>query len=211
MLSDRHRLLLRWLVTAGIALLSFELLRTGIADFLRLEPCVYLDRVQASGKRPDPARLAAARDRLVLAKKIDPSNPIVYEYLGIIYFHRAIIVANDLPLRIGYLETARDYYEAALALRPNSGYLWAGMTAIRGALLDSRQSKSTNPADGPGSDRPDDLRGLKQALRHATQLAPWEPPVLSVVVRTGTLHYKALDPDERMMVDAAIHRANYIK
>ncbi len=207
MLSERQGLLLRWLLTTVIAFLAFELSRTGIADFLRLEPCVFLDRVQASGKRPDPARLGEARDRLVLALKFDPDNPIIHEYLGIVYFHRAGIVASDLPLRIGYLETARDYYAAALALRPNSGYLWAGMMAIRGALLDSRQSESTYPIDDAGRAGLDDLRGLGQALRHATRLAPWEAPVLNIVVRTGMLHYKALVPEERGMVDVALRRA----
>lgn len=211
MSSEQQALLLRWLLTAGIAFLAFELSRTGIADFLRLEPCAYLDSVQASAKRPDPARLGVARDRLVLARKFDPDNPIIHEYLGIIYFHRAVIVANDLPLRIGYLETARNYYETALALRPNSGYLWAGMVAIRGALLDSRQSQTTHPADDARRDGMNDLHGLKQALQHATQLAPWEAPVLNIVVKTGMLHYKALDLEERGMVDAAVGRANKLK
>lgn len=207
MSSERRGLLLRWLLTAGIAFLAFELSRAGIADFLRLEPSAYLDSVQVSAKRPDPARLGAARDRLVLAREFDPDNPIIPEYLGIVYFHRANIVSGDQPLRIGYLETARDYYETALALRPNSGYLWAGMMAIRGALLDSRQSESTYPIDDAGRAGLDDLRGLGQALRHAIRLAPWEAPVLNVVVRTGMLHYKALAPEERGMVDAAVRRA----
>jgi len=162
MSSERQGLLLRWLFTAGIAFLVFELSRTGIADFLRLEPCAYLDRVQASGKRPDPARLGAARDRLALAREFDPDNLIVHEYLG--------IVASDLPLRIGYLETARDHYKKALALRPNSGYLWAGMAAISGALLESRPSTSSGLADGAGGVIANDLRDLKQALAYATRL-----------------------------------------
>jgi tetratricopeptide (TPR) repeat protein len=207
MSSERQGLLLRWLLTAGIAFLIFELSRTGIADFLRLEPCAYLDSVQVSAKRPDPARLEAARDRLVLARKFDPDNPIIQEYLGIVYFREAVIAATDLPLRIGYLETARDYYKKALALRPNSGYLWAGMAAVSGALLESRPLKSSKPASGADGAMANDLGDLKQALAYATRLAPWEPAVLSNVVRIGKLHYSALGPDVRRLVDDAERRA----
>jgi tetratricopeptide (TPR) repeat protein len=206
MSSERRGLLLRWLLTAGIAFLAFELSRTGIADFLRLEPCVYLDRVQASGKLPDPAKLGAARDRLVLAGKFDPDNPIIQEYLGIVYFREAVIAAADLPLRIGYLETARDYYKKALALRPNSGYLWAGMAAVSGALLESRPLISLKLAAGADGATESDLRDLKQALAYATRLAPWEPAVLSNVVRIGKLHYSAFGPDVRRLVDDAERR-----
>lgn len=211
MSSERQGLLLRWLLTAGIAFLVFDLSRTGIADFLRLEPCAYLDSVQATAKRPDPARLGAARDRLALAWEFDPDNPIIHEYLGIVYFHRAGIVASDLPLRIGYLETARDYYAAALALRPNSGYLWAGMAVISGALLESRPSTSSELADGAGGVIANDLRDLKQALAYATRLAPWEPSVLSNVVKIGQLHYSALGPEERRWIDDAVRRAKDMK
>ena len=207
MSSERQSMLLRWLLTAGIAFLVFELSRTGIADFLRLEPCAYLDSVQVSAKRPDPARLGVARDRLALAREFDPDNPIIHEYLGIVYFHRAVIAANDLPLRIGYLETARDHYKKALALRPNSGYLWAGMAVISGALLESRPLNSPELADGAGGAIANDLRDLKQALAYAIRLAPWEPSVLSNVVKIGQLHYQALGPEERRWVDDAVRRA----
>lgn len=206
MSSERQGLVWRWLLTAGIALLVFDLSRAGIADFLRLEPCAYLDRVQTSGKRPDPSKLSAARDRLEFARKIDPGNPIVHEYLGIIYFHRAIIFPDDLPLRILYLETARNYYQTALGLRPNSGYLWAGMLAVRGALLDGRLAGPTE-----ASERENELSGLKQALQHAARLAPWEAPVLNIVVKTGKHHYKLMGTDERGIVDAAIERARFLK
>ena len=205
--SERQRLLLRLVFAAAIVFAAFELSRTGIADFLRLEPCAYLDRVQASGNRPDPARLAAARDRLVLAQKFDPDNPIIQEYLGIVYFHQAVIAVNDLPVRIGYLETAREYYKKALVLRPNSGYLWAGMASISGALLESRPSKSSVGAGGAAND----LRDLKQSLAYATRLAPWEPAVLSNIVKVGKLHYSALGPNERRLVDDAVLRASAMK
>ncbi len=211
MSSERQNLLLRWLLTAGIAFLALELSRAGIADFLRLEPCAYLDSIQASPKPPDPARLGAMRDRLVLAGKFDPDNPIIQEYLGIVYFHRAVIAVNDVPLRIGHLETARDHYKKALALRPNSGYLWAGMAVISGALLESRPLKSSMSASGAEGAMANDLRDLKQALTYATRLAPWEPGVLSNVIKTGRLHYSAFGSGERRLVDDAERRARDIK
>jgi hypothetical protein len=210
MSSERYRLPLRLLLAAGIALVAAQLLRTGIADFLRLEPCAYLDGIQASGRRPDPAKLGSASDQLELARTIDPNNPIIHEYLGIVHFHRAIIVAEDLPIRIGYLEMARDYYAAALKLRPNSGYLWAGMMTICGALLESRRPSAAEGNDISGIEV-GDLRGLEQALRHATRLAPWEVPVLNAVLKTGKLHYLALGPADRDLVDAAVLRASQLE
>ena len=207
MSSERQHLLLRWLLTAGIVFLTFELSRTGIADFLRLEPCAYLDSIQVSPKPPDPARVEAARDRLAFARKFDPDNPIIQEYLGVVHFRLAVAAVNDLPRRISYLEAARDAYKQALALRPNSGYLWAGMAAVSGALLESRpptSSELSGSADG-------DLRDLKRALAYATRLAPWEPVVLSNVIKIGKLHYSALGPEVRRLVDDAVRRASVMK
>lgn len=211
MSSERRGLLLRWLLTAGIAFLAFELSRTGIADFLRLAPCAYLDRFQASAKPPDPARLEAARDRLAFAGKLDPDNPIIQEYLGIVYFREAVISASDLSRRISDLETARGHYKKALALRPNSGYLWAGMAAVSGALLESRPLISSKLAAGADGAVANDLRDLKQALAYATRLAPWEPVVLSNVVKIGKMHYSVLGPEGRRLVDDAVRRASTLK
>lgn len=155
--------------------------------------------------------MRAARDRLVLAGKFDPDNPITQEYLGIVYFREAVIAAADLPRRISDLETARDYYKKALALRPNSGYLWAGMAAVSGALLETRSSKSSNSAAGVDGAMANDLRDLKQALAYAARLAPWEPVVLSNVVKIGKMHYSALGPEERRLVDVAGRRASTMK
>ena len=195
-----YRVVARVAVVALIIGVAFVLLRTGLADFLRLEPCAYLDAIEASGRRPDPAKLGAARDRLEWARTIDPANPVIQEYLGVVYYHRAVIVAADMPLRIGYLEVARDYYAVALTLRPHSGHLWAGMLAIQGGLLQSRGIGTAGADAG-------DLRGLAAALRHASRLAPWEVPVLNTVVTTGQQHYRALAAAERGLVDAAIDRA----
>ncbi len=211
MTSERRGLLLRWLVTAGVIFLAFELARAGIADFLRLEPCAYLDSLNVSGKRPDPARLEAARDRLALAGKFDPDSPIVHEYLGIAYFHRAMIGANDPTLRIAYLETARDHYKRALALRQNSGFLWAGMAAVSSALLESRRAQAPSLAADVQDAIANDAQELKQALAYASRLAPWEPAVLSIVTETGKRHYAVLDPAGRELVDAAARRAEHIK
>ena len=194
----------RWLLVAVALVAAVESLRAGVADFLRLQPCTYLDHVQRAGARPDPAILGAARDRLELARTVDPGNPVIHEYLAIVYFHRAHLVAGDPALRRGYLESARTYYEAALALRPHSGYLWAGIMAVHAALLQAQPSGGVAGAAEHVDE--DGLGHLGVALRHALRLAPWEPQVLKAVATTGRLHYAALGSVERDMVDEARRR-----
>jgi len=170
---------------------AFELLRAGASDFLRLEPCTYLDDVQNAGKRPDPALLGAARKRLELARSLDPRNPVVHEYLALVDVHRARLVAGDAALSAGYLESAGTHYAAALALRPNSAYLWAGVAAVRGALLH-------------GTAR--DEQGYRAALTHAMALGPWEPGVLQTLVLSAKPHYAALSANQRALIDEAQRR-----
>ena len=77
MLRDRIRLLARLLFTAGILFFAWQLLRAGIADFLRLGPQSYLESVKGD-EWPDPEKLYSARDQLTRARAIDPRNPVVH-------------------------------------------------------------------------------------------------------------------------------------
>jgi hypothetical protein len=178
-------------VVAGV-----ELARVGVADFLRLAACAYIDEVQRTGRRPDPARLAVAHDRLALARRIDPGNPVLPEYLGVIAIHRARLVHDDPPLYRAYLERARTHYAEALALRPRSPYLRAGLMTVLAGLLDASESRA-------GARGESDDGGFAQTLVGAARLADWEAPVLAAVVRLGRQHDAVLSRDERDHVSAA--------
>jgi len=193
---------LRWLAIAAVLWAAFELLRSGAADFLRLEPCAYLDSVQNAGKRPDPALLGRARERLELARSLDPGNPVVHEYLALVDVHRARLVAGDAALRGGYLESAETHYAAALALRPNSAYLWAGVAAVRSALLhDAGVQASRGSAITAG-----EARGYEAAASRAMILGPWEPGVLRTLALSASPHYAELSTNGRALIDEAQRR-----
>jgi hypothetical protein len=171
-------------------LVALELGRTGIADFLRLEPCAYIDFVQSTARRPDPALLGRARDRLELARSVDPDNPVIHEYLAVVYVHRAKLVANDLPLHMAYLERADGDYVEALTLRPNSAYVWAGLAVVRGALLVARTRRGDG-APGLAQQR----LALQYAMRRAMALAAYEPAVLTSMTSLGNSLRDVLDDD----------------
>lgn len=179
-----------------VTMVAFDLGRTGVADFLRLEPCAYLDFVQATGRRPDPAMLGRARDRLELAQTVDPDNPVIHEYLGVVYVHRAKLVANDLPLHVAYLERADADYVQALALRSNSAYLWAGLAVVRGALLGAR-TRRADAAVALAQQR----AALQYAMRRAMALAAYEPAVLASMANIGASLRAVLDEDVVRGVD----------
>ncbi|HWI14712.1 MAG TPA: hypothetical protein VNT02_10695 [Burkholderiales bacterium] len=190
--SSRRRKTGKIALVAALAatVIALELARAGIADFLRLEPCAYLDLVQASGRRPDPALLGKAKDRLELARRIDPDNPVVREYLAVVYVHRARLVAHDLPLHIGYLERAESDYRDALVLRPNSPYLWAGLVVVRGGLLAARMQRH----DGAG-EVAQQRADFQSALRRAISMSAYEPAALEAIVRTAAPLRDTLDED----------------
>ncbi len=184
------------MVTA-LMLAAIWFLRIGLADFMRLEPGTYLDAIRASNASPSQVRLEEVRARLLAAAALDPGNPVVQEYLGQVAFYGAILSLPDANLQQRHLREALESYEAAIALRPNSGYLWASMMLTRQALLDL--SRSTSPEGGETR--------VVEAMRHAAQLAPWEPGIIEQIVWVGTLHYANLSIQDRAIVDGAAARA----
>lgn len=179
--------------------------KVGVADFMRLEPCTYLDGVRASNTLPSPDRLEKARERLLLAQKIDSNNPIIPEYLGLVYYYRAQLSDFDAQLKRDFLELALESYARAIKLRPNSGYLWSNVMLTRqalweGAALPAASSVATSPA------AQSELEPLLVSLRHAAQLAPWEPSVVGAVVQVGKQHYAEMGAaDQAIMLQAIEH------
>ncbi len=197
--------LMRVAMTAGLVLLIIGLARIGLADFMRLGPAAYLDSIRAANALPSPDKLVAARERLLIARALDSDNPIIPEYLGQIAFYGAALSRSDAQLQWTYLSDALGNYEVALALRPNSGYLWASLMLTRQALLDIPKPASGTMERATFEDGRS-LGGVVDAMRHAAQLAPWEPGIVEQVIWVGTMHYAELSPRERDIVDGACAR-----
>lgn len=148
--------------------------RPALGDFLRLEPTADIDAMKAGNVPFSLDNLARDDERLALVARIDPTNPVVPEYQAQIALIQARVARLDPLQSAGYLALALDDYRHALALRPNSGYLWAGRMTAASAL--SQAQDIPVPA----------LRAeALQAMVHAVTLAPWEDAVLREVVSTG--------------------------
>ncbi len=196
-------------LTIGLALLMIEFFRIGLADFMRLESGAYLDAVRVANARPSPVKLAEARERLLDARKLDPGNPIIPEYLGQISFYRGALSFSDAQLQQEYFMDALENYEAAIMLRPNSGYLWASLMLTRQALLAPSLRVSEFPKrTALAGDR--EISGVADAMRHAAQLAPWEPGIIEQIIWVGTRHYAELSEQDRVIVDSASAKAKIL-
>lgn len=179
------------------------LFRVGLADFLRIEPSVYIDAVQKGKERLIPARLIAARERLMLARSWDESNPAICEYLGQAAFMRSQFVKISPPLQASDLRESADYFDRAIALRPNAAYLWADRAVVGNAWLEANERAGRGSESGSA-----ELPVLRRAYLHAAQLAPWEHKILKQLVRVGVQRYDEFAPEERAAVDALIARSN---
>lgn len=182
------------------------LTRLGMADFLRLEPCSYIDAVQKRTVRVDPVILNKSRERLLLARSWDAANPIIPEYLGQIALIRAQLISLSPSVQLVFLREAIGHFDSAIALRPNSAHLWAARMSTGSFLLETytRLGRGGALAD-------DELAVIRRALRRAAQLGPWEPSVLQQIVRVGNLRYKEFSPEEREVIDGAVARAKQLR
>lgn len=176
--------------------------RVGVADYLRLEPCAYLNAVINGQVRLDPVELDKSRVRLQLAQSWDGSNPEIVEYLGQTNVMLAQLSAFIPELQASYLRKAIADFELAIQLRPNSSYLWAGRMTAGSMLLDACARTGGDPALLRV-----ELPKIVHAMHRAAVLGPWEPQVLTQIVRVGRVRYEQLSPQARAMVDEANARA----
>jgi hypothetical protein len=182
------------------------LARVGVADFMRLAPCAYVEAVQKGEERPISVKLLEARDRLINARSWDLENPLIPEYLGQIAIIRGLLISLSPMLQEALFREAIEDFDAALALRPNSAYLWAErMTA--GTLLLEANGKSVIDNKLVLHELPI----IAVALRHATELGPWEPKILEQVVRVGRLRYESFSDETRALIVAAVVRADKLQ
>lgn len=177
-----------------------------MADFLRLEPCAYVEAVQKGKMRVNPAELIRSRERLLLARTWDAANPIIPEYLGQIAFIRAQLISLSPSVQAGFLREAIGYFDSAIALRPNSAHLWAARMSAGSFLLEINAKPGRDKALVEG-----ELFLIGRALRRAAELGPWEPSVLQQIVGVGNLRYREFSPEERGVIDGAVARAKQLK
>jgi len=198
----KSELLLKLIVTTLLLSSLVYLAKVGIADFLRLEPCAYVD-ANAKGVRPfDPVELDKARTRLQLAKSWDASNPVVPEYLGQTDFTMAQLLAFSPVLQVNFLRAAIVNFDAAIALRPYSAYLWAARMTMGNWLLEINEKLGI-----AGSSEANELEVITISMRRAAILDPWNPSVLQQIIKFGKSRYKQLTVADQVVIDEARNRA----
>lgn len=180
------------------------LTRIGIADFLRLEPCAYVEAIQKGRMRVDPAELIRSRERLLLAHTWDAGNPIIPEYLGQIAFIRAQLISLSPTVQALFLREAIEHFDSAIALRPNSAHLWAARMSAGSFLLETKERLGVASVD-------DEFSVTRQALLRAAELGPWEPSVLQQIAGVGNLRYREFSLEERGVIDGVAVRAKRLR
>lgn len=192
-------LLIKITLTMLILSAMVFLARVGIADFMRLRPCVYVDGLANGTVSLDPEELDNAMKLLLLARSWDANNPVISEYLGQIDFRLAQLVSFSPTMQATFLRRAIADYDSAITLRPNSAYLWAGRMSIGSWLL------QINGLSNAATNQPE-LTYIGYAMQRAAVLDPWNPSVLKQIVTVGTLHYQAFSAKDQSIVNEAVSR-----
>lgn len=156
--------------------------------------------------RLDPVELDKSRERLLLARSWDFNNPVIPEYLGQIEFMRAEIFSFSPAMQASFLREAIGDFDSAIALRPNSSYLWASRMTAGSRLLEADAKLAVNDAMVNA-----ELSAIQTALRRAAALGPFEPRVLRQLISVGKLRYLEFSPENRSVIDAAVIRAKQLK
>lgn len=193
-------LLIKVVLTLLVLTSLYWLTRVGVADFIRLRPCAYIDGLGKGSAQMEPATLDQARALLLLARTWDPENPVVPEYLAQTDFILAQMLNFSPALQAVFLRKAIVNFDLAIALRPNSAYLWAARMTTGDWLLQLNR-KLALPVDRV------ELARVELSLKRAAVLDPWNPLVLRQVVTVGKLRLLDFQPESRPQVEEAITRA----
>jgi len=154
--------------------------------------------------RVEPAELIRSRERLLMARTWDAGNPIIPEYLGQIAFIRAQLISLSPTVQAVFLREAIEYFDSAIALRPNSAHLWAARMSTGSFLLETHARLGVASVD-------DEFSVIRHALRRAAELGPWEPSVLQQIAGVGNLRYREFSPEERGVIDGVVVRAKQLR
>lgn len=196
-------LLIKMVITSLILSATVYLSRVGMAEFIRLRPCAYIDALNEGKVVLDPVELDRSRVLLLEAKSWDESNPVVHEYLAQTDFQLAKLVVFSPVMQENFLRNALQNLDAAIALRPNSAYLWAARMTMGSWLLELKEKMNETAEKN-------ELAGIEHALKRAAVLDPWEPSVLLQIIKVGKLRYKTLLPENQILVDQAVTRAKHL-
>lgn len=199
----RSALLIKIILTILLLSEMVYLTRVGVAEFIRLRPCAYIDSIKDGKVSLEPTELDKSRELLLLARSWDSGNPVVPEYLAQTDFMLAQLVGFSPVMQANFLRNALVNLDSAITLRPNSAYLWAARMTMGSWLqeLSAQTDESTDKSE---------LTSISMALRRAAGLDPWEPSVLQQIVKVGTLRYKELSHENQLIVDDAIKRAKQL-
>jgi hypothetical protein len=165
-----------------------DAIRVGVADFRGLDLRAQLERIAASGVRPEPAAWILLRDRLLALLALTPDNAQTYELLGSHYLQRASGPRTDARFAQPYYRQALLYYRKASELRPTSAYDDADILLVKHGL---------NETDSE----------FARALKNAAEYGPWEPDVQRVVLQVGAMRWRTLDNAGQAVVLATAARA----
>lgn len=193
-------LLVKVTLTLLVLASLYWLARVGVADFIRLRPCAYIDSLGKGSVQLDPVTLDQSRELLLLARTWDPGNPVVPEYLAQTDFILAQMLNFNPALQADFLRKAIVNFDLAIALRPNSAYLWAARMTTGDWLLQLNR-KLALPVDRV------ELARVELSLKRAAILDPWNPSVLRQIVTVGKLRLLDFEPESRLQVEEAITRA----
>lgn len=193
-------LLIKVVLTLLVLASIYWLIRVGVADFIRLRPCAYIDGLGKRSAQLDPVTLDQSRALLLLARTWDPENPVVPEYLAQTDFILAQMLNFSPAMQAVFVRKAIVNFDLAIMLRPNSAYLWAARMTTGDWLL-QLNSKLALPVDRV------ELARVELSLKRAAVLDPWNPLVLRQVVTVGKLRLLDFQPESRPQVEEAITRA----
>jgi len=181
------------------------LVKVGVADFLRLRPCAYIDGVRNGTVQLDASELDKARAQLLLAQSWDSSNAVIPEYLGQTDFMLAKLLGFNPGLQSGFLRKAIANLDAAVTLRPYSAYLWAARMTMGSWLLEI----DTNVRrDSPAYKK--EVSVISIALQRSAVLDPWNPAILQQIIKVGKLRYSDFSVEIKTVVDESVIRANHL-
>lgn len=197
-------LLIKATLTLLVLTSLYWLTRVGVADFIRLRPCAYIDGLAKRTVQLDPVTLDQSRALLLLARTWDPGNPVVPEYLAQTDFILAQMLNFNPALQADFLRKAIVNLDLAITLRPNSAYLWAARMTTGDWLLQLNRRLDL-PVDY------EELARVEFALKRAAVLDPWNPSVLRQVVTVGKLRLLDFEPESRSQVEEAITRAKQMR